>query len=42
MIRMTEQNVSIICSHNVEMIQVTITEQDKGRKVGGRINSLIA
>ena len=29
---MTEQNVNIICSHNVEMIHLTITELKKGRK----------
>ena len=39
---MTEQNVNIICSHNVEMIHLTITELKKGMKVGGRASLLIA
>lgn len=38
---MAEQNVNIICSHSVEMIQLTIIERGRGKKMRGRINLLI-
>lgn len=39
---MTEENVNVIHSHSVEIIQPIVTERGRGKKMGGRVNSLIA